>query len=108
MPPELPATLADVRSNGSATDWCLCGFEGAALQLQPYVLEAATLGAGGCNPMDVLEAVTRRAQPATPRAPGAAVRLIGSGSGGVAELASHLSQDNLFYGFVRTTEAIDR
>jgi len=25
----------------------------------------------------------------------------------VAELASHLSQDNLFYGFVRTTEAID-
>ena len=52
--------------------------------LQPYVLEAAT-----------------------PRAPGAALRLIGSGSGGVTELASHLSQDNLFYGFVRTTEAID-
>ena len=45
---------------------------------------------------------------ATPRAPGAALRLIGSGSGGVTELASHLSQDNLFYGFVRTTEAIDR
>jgi len=65
MPPELPATLADVRSNASSTDWCLCGFEGAAL------------------------------------------RLIGSGSGGVSELASHLSQDNLFYGFVRTTEAID-
>ena len=51
MPPELPATLADVRSNASSTDWCLCGFEGAALRLQPYVLEAATLRAGGCNPM---------------------------------------------------------
>ena len=63
------------------------------------VLEAATLRAQPATP---------RAQPATPRAPGAAVRLIGSGSGGVAELASHLSQDNLFYGFVRTTEAIDR
>jgi hypothetical protein len=57
---------------------------------------------------DVLEAATLRAQPATRRAPGAALRLIGSGSGGVSELASHLSQDNLFYGFVRTTEAIDR
>ena len=43
MPPELPAALADVRSDASSTDWCLCGFEGAALRLQPYVLEAATL-----------------------------------------------------------------
>jgi hypothetical protein len=50
MPPELPATLADVRSDASSTDWCLCGFEGAALQRQPYVPQAATRCAGGCHP----------------------------------------------------------
>ena len=32
-PAELPAALADVRSDATATDWCLCGVEGAALRL---------------------------------------------------------------------------
>ena len=35
LPPELAAAVADVRSNGSATDWCLCGYaDGAELTLK--------------------------------------------------------------------------
>ena len=40
MPPELPAALADVRSDASSTNWCLCGFEAAGLGL-------AMMGSGG-------------------------------------------------------------
>ena len=40
MPPELPAALADVRSDASPTNWCLCGFEAAGLGL-------AMMGSGG-------------------------------------------------------------
>ena len=35
LPSELAAAVADVRSNGSATDWCLCGYaDGAKLTLK--------------------------------------------------------------------------
>ena len=34
--------------------------------------------------------------------------MIGSGTGGVAELASKLSSDSAYYGFTRTTENIDK
>ena len=33
MPTELSAALADVRSDATATDWCLCGFEATTLGL---------------------------------------------------------------------------
>ena len=38
----------------------------------------------------------------------AALRVVGSGSGGVNELRERLTQDNIFYGLIRTTETIDQ
>ena len=38
----------------------------------------------------------------------AALRVVGSGSGGVNELREKLAQDNIFFGLVRTTETIDQ
>lgn len=35
------------------------------------------------------------------------LRLVGSGSGGVAEMAQHLTPDNVFYGLARTTQIFD-
>jgi hypothetical protein len=35
------------------------------------------------------------------------IRLVGSGSGGINELKSHLSDDNIYYGLLRVTEAVD-
>ena len=68
LPPELAAAVADVRSNGSATDWCLCGYaDGAELTL----------------------------------------KMVGSGTGGADALAAQLTDDNVYYGLVRTYEQID-
>ena len=38
----------------------------------------------------------------------AALRVVGSGSSGVNELRERLTQDNIFYGLIRTTETIDQ
>eukprot|EP01099_Mayorella_cantabrigiensis_P005047 TRINITY_DN3945_c0_g1_i4.p1 TRINITY_DN3945_c0_g1~~TRINITY_DN3945_c0_g1_i4.p1 ORF type:complete len:503 (-),score=133.06 TRINITY_DN3945_c0_g1_i4:72-1580(-) len=35
------------------------------------------------------------------------IRLVGSGSGGVDELKSHLTDDNIYYGLLRVTESVD-
>lgn len=35
------------------------------------------------------------------------IRLVGSGSGGVDELTSHLTDDNIYYGLLRVTEEVD-
>ena len=39
--------------------------------------------------------------------PGMALVMIGSGTGGIAELASKLSSDSAYYGFARTTDNVD-
>ena len=67
MDVDLAAAIADVRSNGSATDWCLCGYADGELNL----------------------------------------KMVGSGTGGADALAAQLTDDNVYYGLVRTYEQID-
>ena len=55
MPTELSAALADVRSDATATDWCLCGFEATTLDL---VMVGS--GTGGVGAMAALVRVRVR------------------------------------------------
>ena len=71
MPAELPAALADVRSDATATDWCLCGFEATTLGL---VMVGS--GTGGVGAMAALLSsdnsfygLVRTKQIVDPRAP---------------------------------------
>ena len=71
MPAELPAALADVRSDATATDWCLCGFEATTLGL---VMVGS--GTGGVGAMAALLSsdnsfygLVRTTQIVDPRAP---------------------------------------
>ena len=71
MPAELPAALADVRSDATATDWCLCGFEATTLDL---VMVGS--GTGGVGAMAALLSsdnsfygLVRTTQIVDPRAP---------------------------------------
>ena len=68
LPPELSDAILDVRSDATATDWCLCGFDAKFEKLQ----------------------------------------MVGSGSGGLAELRANLSESNAHYGFARFKEVIDK
>lgn len=65
VPRQLVDAIADVRHDGSPTDWALSVLADEGL------------------------------------------RLVGSGSGGVAALAAHLNGSSVFYGLVRTTDVID-
>ena len=65
FPPELAPAIADVRADGTPTNWALCRLDGAALVM------------------------------------------VGSGSGGVEELASQLTPEHAYYGLARTTESFD-
>lgn len=70
IPSDLTAAIADVRNNGTETDWVLASLSSESEE-------------------DL------------------AIRVVGSGTGGISAMRELFTQDNIYYGLVRTTHAVE-
>ena len=70
IPSDLTAAIADVRNNGTETDWVLASLSSESEQQL-------------------------------------AIRVVGGGTGGISAMRELFTQDNIYYGLVRTTHAVE-
>lgn len=88
------AAIASVRKDGSGIDWCVASLH----PIPPHQRNTTAVPVFLMDPRRMLTGY----QPSL-----TTLELVGSGSGGLSSLKSHLKVDNVFYGLLRLTEKID-